>query len=93
MPDLEGDMLRAVAALSSAVDFLHRYDRLQAALRVEPAAAQPSPLTSATEDGLAAAHRVLAGLRGPNGRTPTVRTEPRIPAQRVPRDHHGDPGE
>lgn len=89
MQDLERDMLRAVAALSSAVDFLHRYDRLQAALRIE--AGSPSALTTAAEDGLAAAHRVLDGLRSPNGRP--VRTQPFIPAQRTPRDRHGDPGE
>jgi len=89
MQDLEGDMLRAVAALSSAVDFLHRYDRLQAALRIEAGCA--SALTTTAEDGLAAAHRVLDGLRSPNGRP--VRTQPFIPAQRTPRDRHGDPGE
>lgn len=90
MQDLEGDMLRAVAALSSAVDFLHRYDRLQAALRIE--ADSSSALTSTAEDGLAAAHRVLDGLRAPNGARP-VRTQPFIPAQRTPHDRHGDPGE
>ena len=90
MQDLEGDMLRAVVALSSAVDFLRRYDRVQAALRVEPGCT-PSALTTAAEDGLAAAHRVLEGLRSPNGRP--VRTQPFIPAQRTPRDGHGDPGE
>ncbi|GIF68381.1 hypothetical protein Ais01nite_64160 [Asanoa ishikariensis] len=90
MQDLEGDMLRAVAALSGAVDFLHRYDRLQAALRIE-AGASPSALTTTAEDGLAAAHRVLDTLRSPNGRP--VRTEPFIPAQRTSRDRLGDPGE
>jgi hypothetical protein len=105
MPDLEGDMLRAVTALSGAVDFLRRYDRLQAALRGERAAVEPSPLTMAAEEGLAAAYRVLAGLRGGNGRgndrgngrgqlraEPRI-AEPRIPAQRTAYDRHGDPGE
>lgn len=94
MQDLEGDMLRAVAALSSAVDFLHRYDRLQAALRIE-GGGSPSALTSATEDGLAAAHRVLDRLRPPNGRPPNGRArhaEPFIPAQRTAH-RQGDPGE
>ncbi|HTF10712.1 MAG TPA: hypothetical protein VK659_21320 [Asanoa sp.] len=97
MLDLEGDMLRAVAALSRAVDFLHDYDKLQAALRIDGDGGHPSALTVYAEDGLAAAHRVLDGLRepnrsSPNGRAPT-RTEPRIPAQRIPHDRHGDPGE
>ncbi|GIF46652.1 hypothetical protein DFJ67_8512 [Asanoa ferruginea] len=102
MQDLEGDMLRAVAALRRAVDFLHEYDKLQAALRIDDGGGHPSALTVYTEDGLAAAHRVLDGLRdpagrepagrSPNGRVPT-RIEPRIPAQRIPHDRHGDPGE
>ncbi|MEV4619965.1 hypothetical protein AB0J74_14815 [Asanoa sp. NPDC049573] len=88
MQDLEGDMLRAVAALSRAVDFLHDYDKLQATLRIERSGGHPSALTVYAEDGLAAAHRVLDGLRSPNGRS-----APRIPAQRIPDDRHGDPGE
>jgi hypothetical protein len=97
MPDLEGDMLRAVAALGRAVDFLHDYDKLQAALRINRDGGHPSALTVYAEDGLAAAHRVLDELRSPtggvsNGRA-RVRTEPRIPAQRIPPDRHGDPGE
>ncbi|MDG4827393.1 hypothetical protein O7635_36585 [Asanoa sp. WMMD1127] len=90
MQDLEGDMVRAVAALRGAVEFLHRYDRLHASLRAESGGG-PSPLTSATEDGLAAAHRVLDGLRSPDGRP--RRAAPFIPAQRTPPDRHGDPGE
>jgi hypothetical protein len=90
MQDLEGDMLRAVAALSGAVDFLRRYDRLHAALRIDTGTTS-SALTMAAEDGLAAAHRVLDSLRSPDGRP--ARTEPFIPAQRTPRDRHGDPGE
>lgn len=95
MQNLEGDMVRAVAALSRAVDFLHGYDRLQAALRIDCDGGHPSELTSYAEEGLAAAHRVLDGLRSPNGRQPgvPVRAEPRIPAQRTPHDRHGDPGE
>ncbi|WP_203716019.1 hypothetical protein [Asanoa siamensis] len=92
MPDLEGDMLRAVAALTGAVDFLHRYDRLQATLRADGGNGHCSALTAATEDGLAAAHRVLAGLRAPDGHAKT-RTGPFIPAQRTPPDRRGDPGE
>ena len=108
MQDLEGDMLRTVAALRRAVDFLHDYDKLQAALRIDRDGGHPSALTVYAQDGLAAAHRVLDGLRAPtdgpgrlptdgpgrspNGRAP-ARTEPRIPAQRIPHDRHGDPGE
>jgi hypothetical protein len=97
MQDLEGDMLRAVAALRRAVDFLHDYDKLQAALRIDRVGGHASALTVYAEDGLAAANRVLDGLRepsgsSPNGRVPT-RTEPRIPTQRIPHDRHGDPGE
>jgi hypothetical protein len=93
--DLEGDMLRAVAALSRALDFLHRYDRLRAALRIDHDGGRSSPLTAYTEDGLAAAHRVLDGLRSPNGTPHAVRARPVpwIPAQRIPPDRHGDPGE
>jgi hypothetical protein len=84
--DLERDMIRAVAALDRAVEFLSRYDRVRAEVsrgRVE-GIGDRSALTDCAEEGLAAARRVLGDLRS---------ASPRIPQQRERDYGHGDPGE
>jgi len=88
--DLESDMVRTVQALSEAAEFLRRYDRVQAALRQEADGGGRAPLTARVEEGLAAAHRVLAAVRAP---ARDGDGEPRIPAQRRAPGRHGDPGE
>jgi hypothetical protein len=61
--DIERDMSCAVEALDRAVEFLARYDRLQAALMSSTNGGTRSPLTDCAEVGLEAARRVLGELR------------------------------
>ena len=97
--DLEQDMVCTVEALSRTVEFLNRFDRLQAALNPDANRGRRSALIDVAEDGLAAAHRVLDRLKTA-GLTDAAA---RIPAQRRPPVYghddpgpvygHGDPGE
>jgi hypothetical protein len=61
--DLERDITCAAEALDRVVEFLTRYDRLQAALMASANGGTPSPLTHRAEEGLAAARRALADIR------------------------------
>jgi hypothetical protein len=85
--DLERDMIRAVAALDRAVEFLARYDRVRTGVsyRLPDDNGDRSALTDCAEEGLAAALRVLGDLRSAS--------PPRIPRQRIGDYRHGDPGE
>jgi hypothetical protein len=70
--EFEREMVRVVEALGRTVEYLHRHD-------AERNGAGRSPVTDCAQEGLAAARRVLVGLRTTGHR---------------PRFHrHGDPGE
>ncbi|BCJ63620.1 hypothetical protein [Polymorphospora rubra] len=61
--ELERDLLRSVDALRDALTFLVRYDQLTALSRGEPAGSGGSVLADRVHEGLAAANRVLVGVR------------------------------
>ncbi|MEV0396544.1 hypothetical protein [Polymorphospora rubra] len=76
--ELERDLVRAVDALRDALTFLVRYDQLTALSRGEPAGGGGSVLADRVHEGLAAANRVLVGVR--SGRWPAAcRVDPACP--------------